>query len=204
MGVTLKKTRTRLPAEERKSGILTRAIDVFSANGYSSTDLQDIADDLGIAKGTIYLYFATKEALFLAAVDHAIQMLAENIDEEVKAVDSPVDKIKAIVAAHLRFFENHKAFAEMIGRERGEFRDRAESTYFRVLNENASHIEAILRYGVSDGTFRDIKIKKVTRILAHLLTGTIYTYFFTAKSSSIKSIINETSDLLLYGLMSNE
>ena len=56
--------RTRRPAEEREAQIIDAAFTAFAANGLDETRLDDIARLAGIAKGTIYLYFPNKEALF--------------------------------------------------------------------------------------------------------------------------------------------
>lgn len=193
--------RPKLDAEKRENEILIEAVNVFSKNGYRTTDLQKIADNLGIAKGTIYLYFKSKEKLFQTAVDYSTARLAERIEFEVLNTDSPLDRIKAIVRAHMLFFSEEYALAEIIARERGDFKDRAEKTYLRVFSENSVRIEDIIREGIKEGTFRKVNVKKATEILANLLTGTIYTYMFAKKNGNLDSAIDATTDILLNGLL---
>jgi AcrR family transcriptional regulator len=193
--------RPKLDAEKRENEILIEAVNVFSKNGYRTTDLQKIADNLGIAKGTIYLYFKSKEKLFQTAVDYSTARLAERIEFEVLNTDSPLDRIKAIVRAHMLFFSEEYALAEIIARERGDFKDRAEKTYLRVFSENSVRIEDIIREGIKEGTFRKVNVKKATEILANLLTGTIYTYMFAKKNGNLDGAIDATTDILLNGLL---
>lgn len=72
--------------EEHKQGLKRRivqaAIDHFSKNGYDSTKVDDIANTLGISKGTIYFYFGDKSGLFRAISDHFV----ENVKEELGAI----------------------------------------------------------------------------------------------------------------------
>ena len=56
---------------ERSLEILDAAVLTFAAHGYNQTDVQEIADRVGVGKGTVYRHFGNKEALFLAAVAHA-------------------------------------------------------------------------------------------------------------------------------------
>ena len=58
--------------EERREAILESATMLFSERGFQNTDVQAIADAIGLGKGTLYLYFPSKEALFFAAVNRAM------------------------------------------------------------------------------------------------------------------------------------
>ncbi|MGD9142100.1 MAG: helix-turn-helix domain-containing protein, partial [bacterium] len=79
MTKTRPRGRPRLDPSLRRREILEKAIRLFARNGYTRTDVQAVARSLGIAKGTVYLYFSSKRDLFLAAVEFAIKRLAERI-----------------------------------------------------------------------------------------------------------------------------
>ncbi|MFT3996282.1 MAG: helix-turn-helix domain-containing protein, partial [Asticcacaulis sp.] len=66
MSAILPKKRLRLSPDVRRDALLEAAYALFSANGYADTRMEDIAKAAGASKGTIYLYFPTKEALFEA------------------------------------------------------------------------------------------------------------------------------------------
>jgi len=197
---TKTRNRTRMAPEQRRLQILIESIGHFSRNGYHETDLQTIAASLEIAKGTIYLYFKTKEELFNTAVEHAVQALADSIHREVMAVDGPVDKIRAIVRVHYTFFYRQRELVQIIIRERGELLARAESTYHRVFQDNALHIENILRDGIRQKIFRKVNTEETTLILASLLTGSIFTHVYKNTRKAMETSIAATCDLLLKGL----
>ena len=82
-----KRTRKRSPkAEERRDAIVAAAIEEFAARGFGATRIDDIAARAGVAKGTIYLYFRDKVALFEGAPPDP--RLAEAI-EVVRAARQP-------------------------------------------------------------------------------------------------------------------
>src|SRR5262245_37795229 len=58
--------------ERRREEILARAIELFARDGYADLDLQILADDVGVGKGTLYRYFGSKQELFLAAADRVM------------------------------------------------------------------------------------------------------------------------------------
>src|SRR5690349_20366470 len=72
----------RLPAE-RPGTILSAALDAFVENGFAATRLEDIAERAGVSKGTLYLYFENKEALFKAAVRENIVPALERAERRM-------------------------------------------------------------------------------------------------------------------------
>ena len=69
------KTARRLPMEERREAILNAALKEFSERGFEGARLEDVASLAGVAKGTLYLYFADKEAIFEELLKNAAQPL---------------------------------------------------------------------------------------------------------------------------------
>jgi len=194
--------RPKLDPSLRRREILENAIELFAQSGYTGTDVQAVALSLGIAKGTVYLYFSSKRELFLAAVEYAIKRLAERIDEEVRQVSGPVEKMKALVAAHFRFFDEDEPLAEVIVREGGEFRAHAENTYYSIYAQNAGRLEDIVRNGVKLGVFRRTSPKETGQILANLLSGTIYTHLYGHETGKVADTIEATTEFLLHGIAS--
>lgn len=199
---TKRRGRPRGDPSLRRREILENSIDLFAQSGYTGTDVQAVALSLGIAKGTVYLYFSSKRELFLAAVEYAIKRLAERIDEEVRHVSGPVEKMKALVGAHFRFFDEDEPLAEVIVREGGEFRAHAENTYYSIYAQNAGRLEDIVRDGIKLGVFRKTNPRETSEILANLLSGTIYTHLYGHKKGKVADAIEATTEFLLHGITS--
>jgi TetR/AcrR family transcriptional regulator len=79
------RVRRSAETDERRSRIIEAAMNRFSQHGYRASHVEDIAHEVGVAKGTVFLDFGSKEGLFLAAYQHAVQMLPAWLDapEEV-------------------------------------------------------------------------------------------------------------------------
>src|SRR5687768_8563012 len=90
--------------ERRREEILAAATKDFARLGYAGTDLQGIADRLSVGKGTVYRYFPTKEALFLAAADRGMRLLNDRTNVAAEKARRPFDKIILATHAYLRFF----------------------------------------------------------------------------------------------------
>src|SRR5690348_12665409 len=83
--------------ERRREQILDAATAVFARAGYPNTDVQEIADRLGLSKGTVYRYFPSKQDLFFAAVDRGIRRLHEAVTAAGAAEADPLDRIAGAV-----------------------------------------------------------------------------------------------------------
>src|SRR5947208_2067137 len=88
----------------RRAQILDTAAKVFAGLGFAATDVQVIADRIGIGKGTIYRYFPTKEALFLAAVERGLEELTEQMDRQMAEETDPLEHLRRAVRTYLGFF----------------------------------------------------------------------------------------------------
>src|SRR5258708_16501064 len=77
----------RMAPEARREAILKAALSVFAAHGFEAARLEDVAARAGVAKGTLYLYFRDKEALFEALVRSAVSPLLEHMDRIATAPD---------------------------------------------------------------------------------------------------------------------
>src|SRR5262245_36807480 len=83
----------RLSSEERRAQILTAALAVFGAKGYHGTTTDDVARAASVSQPYVVRLFGTKEALFLAALDEALQRLLGAFDDAVAAeTDEPIEK----------------------------------------------------------------------------------------------------------------
>jgi AcrR family transcriptional regulator len=94
--------------------ILETAIGIFASKGYHNTTMQDIADALSIAKGTIYEYFPNKEDLFLAVYDMWMDEYEQAMNDAVDDHFDPVSKADALIDTTVEFYEKHARYAPLL------------------------------------------------------------------------------------------
>ena len=83
-------TKTNTKRDERRAEILDVATRLFAERGYANCDMSTISSDLGIAKGTVYLYFKSKEELFLSSVESGIdsmQAAIQSVSRKAQGLD---------------------------------------------------------------------------------------------------------------------
>lgn len=104
----------------RREEIVQAAIKIFSRRGFEAARAEDIAHAAKIAKGTLYLYFRSKEALYSAAIAHAVQELQALSAQHVEAADTFAAKLTAAISVRLQFWTEHQELYRLLltlGRE---------------------------------------------------------------------------------------
>jgi AcrR family transcriptional regulator len=92
----------------RRQEILDIAADLFATHGFEATTVTDVARSANLKKASLYHYFPSKNAIFLAVLAEGIDDLLENSRQAVGIAD-PVERLDALLAAHLRNFEHKLA-----------------------------------------------------------------------------------------------
>ena len=100
----------KLATEQRRDSILQAARAVFARQGYANTVVDDIAAHAGIAKGTVYLYFPSKEQIYLAALLDEARQLDADSRAAMNAAATWRDKLSAYLRVRLDYFEAHQDF----------------------------------------------------------------------------------------------
>lgn len=189
-------------AARRQEEILEVATKVFACQGYQNADLQEVADVLGVAKGTLYRYFPSKKDLFLACVDHGRHRLGEQVMNSLTVSDDPLKTIAAAIRAFFAFFDAHPELVELIIQERAEFRDRNKHTYFfQCEKSDDDPWEALISQPIRAGRMRSVPVKRVTDVLSNLVYGTMFSNYFTGRHESLEAQTDDILDVVFNGLL---
>ena len=198
-----KRGRPRIPGLEdrRREEILAVATHEFARRGFPGTDLQIVADRLGVGKGTVYRYFDSKEALFLAAADRGMRLLKETSDRESGKGKDSIDRIIRATHAYLRFFDTHPEFVELIVQERAEFMDRSRPTYFAHSDVNVKPWKRLLQDLIDEGHLRKIPVDRITDVFSGVLYGAIFTNYFESRRRSPERQAEDILDVIFRGIL---
>jgi len=212
MGTPSMKTKAKPRGRPKDAALTTRrceeilevATRLFATRGYPGTDLQVVADELGVGKGTIYRYFDTKEALFLAAVDRAIRRLSDQVYADMAKVADPLEQVAVAARSYLAFFDTHPECIELLIQERAEFRDRKKPTYFEHREANIGRWHELFRGLVAAGRVRDMPIRDITDAISDLLYGTIFTNYFAGRKEPLEVQAQRVLNVVFCGILSDE
>lgn len=151
--------RWRRRKEARPGEILEAALDLFAEKGFAATKLAEVAKRAGVSKGTVYLYFESKEALFQALVK---EMVLPHIEQSEHTVDeyegATVDLMSGLVQFWLDNIIHTKVcgIPKLVIAEAKNFPEIAKFYVDNVVNRGTAMVERILQRGVDRKEF-DIK-----------------------------------------------
>ncbi len=143
--------------EARPAEIIVAAMRLWNERGFAATRLEDVAAGAGIAKGTIYRYFPSKEALFEAALEERIAATMDRAKDMAQGFDGPTEVMRA------RFFDTIRAelveagssvFLRVLLSERHRFPDLVARYEKVALARGMTTVRAILAAGVARGELR--------------------------------------------------
>ena len=140
-------SKQKVVAELRRNEIISAAKKIFASKGYDATSMDEIAKQAQLAKGTLYLYFDSKDAIYQAVVQYALNKLSALTEEHVNQQPGFPAKLAAFISIRIAFWHEHQQLYRIIlsiNRE-GQHRKRSIAwqqqavQYLRDLYEQAAN-----------------------------------------------------------------
>lgn len=100
-------------SNHKHTAILDAAYELFGSGGFYETKMSEIAEQAGIAKGTVYLYFKSKEELFMAVTRRDCEGFLQQLQEKLKASDTLAGKLSIIAKHHLYYYFERKRHTKL-------------------------------------------------------------------------------------------
>tara|TARA_R110002167_G_scaffold19978_19_gene73282 strand:+ start:171 stop:797 length:627 start_codon:yes stop_codon:yes gene_type:complete len=193
--------------EARPAEILQAALQEFARNGLAATRLEDIARRAGIAKGTIYRYFDSKEELFIAVIRSRIVLSLDDFNQMINQFPGPTDALLRLVLTGIyREFvgTDIAALMRILISEGQRFPGLVDLYYDEVISIGVSMLSHIIQRGLERGEFRDSAAAREPRlIMAPAIMAALWRLTFNSQDPlSVDDFLNAHIDLVLHGLNS--
>jgi AcrR family transcriptional regulator len=167
MQATQSPPRRRVQKLHRREEILAAAFEVFAANGYEATRIDDVAAKAGIAKGTIYLYFRDKEQLFRAVVRSLPQKRFDAIAGGFKGTAEQLLR-ELLSRMYSQIIRNDKvcSIVRLLIAESGRFPQLTEIYHREIIAPGMKAVRQALMQGIASGEFRKTAATEFPQLLA--------------------------------------
>jgi TetR/AcrR family transcriptional regulator, fatty acid metabolism regulator protein len=186
---------------EKPQQIIDAAIRVFARTGYYNSRVSDIAREAGIASGTIYLYFKTKEEILVTLFREKMAGFVAHQRRELAGQLGPVVKIRKLVEVHFSVLEQSPELAEVVQVEL-----RQGNKFFRgaSAHEVSAYFEliaAVLEEGVAAGCFRsDLPVKVATKVLFGAMDQMATSWVLGKRGYRLADTADEVATIFLKGV----
>lgn len=159
--------------EARPGELLDAALDLFVEKGFAATRSEEVAQRAGVSKGTLFLYFPTKEDLFKAVVRENISgKVSEGFEELEKFTGSSAELLAHLMNMWWERFGSTKAsgLTKLMTSEATNFPELATFYHHEVIEPNHRLIQSVIQRGVDRGEFRPVDMDyAVYSVLAPLI-----------------------------------
>ena len=184
--------------------IVSAAAKVFRTKGYHAATVRDIAEEVGILKGSLYHHFASKEELLYLVVKEPIAQMYRAIAEIAAADLAATEKLLRAISAHLEAFDRHYPHLFVYLREREAVKRRFREMIGFSPKEYYRCWQQILQEGVENGEFRsDFDIQVTSYGLLGMLNWSCEWYDPQGRLS-IQEVAEEFTALALASLAAND
>lgn len=193
-----------VPKSDRERDILLAATRLFAREGFAQTDVQHIADAVGIGKGTVYRTFGNKDCLFVAAARYARTRVMDEVDTAAAVAMDPLDHWRRGLKAFLNFFDENPDVVELLIEERSLSRGQRVATFFDTKGPRSERWRAVFRQLIDTGVLRDLPIEQIEQAISCYLFGTLFVNYFAGRPQPLGQQFDSLFDILLRGLATHE
>lgn len=172
----LGKTKKEVVTEFRCTEILEAAKQVFARKGFHDATMDDVAEEAGVAKGTLYLYFRSKREIFVEALRQGCIMLHEETCRRMDLAPTTAEKLRAFIETRMDYSDTNRPFFRLYYTEfsnllaspsvvRPEFQD--------LYEQQAALLREVLADGIARGEIRSRNLPALTRVVFDTIRGAI-------------------------------
>ena len=182
-----------------KRKIFEASMKLFAEKGYDATSIEEITSTVGVAKGTLYYHFSSKEEIFNFLVEEGVKLLKNSIEIKTQKLEKTMDKLKAIVLIEIKIMAKYEDFMTILLSQiwGNEPRNIACKKY--VL-EYIKIVEKIVDEGIKKGEVIQGDAELIaTEIFGTTCSSLVYK-LKTGRSIDTKQIYLEYEKTLLRGL----
>ncbi|MDD2920715.1 MAG: TetR/AcrR family transcriptional regulator [Anaerolineales bacterium] len=189
-------------SDERKNQIINAAEGIFRKKGFEEARMDDIAEETGLSKGTLYLYFKSKDDLIIAILDRIFQrefQAFEKLDlssvTSTKAVDLFVDTVMKDIKLMLKMMPIAYQFLALA------FRNTVVQKALKIyLNRYMDILIPIIQRGIDSGEFRKVDAREVAIVSGAIIEGTMLLWIYDKSLVEPEKHIRSGMRLLLEGV----
>src|SRR5215468_2585652 len=189
---------------DKPQQIIDAAIRVFARNGYYNSRVSDIAREAGIASGTIYLYFKTKDEILVSLFRDKMAEWVAFARREIAREADPVAKIRRLVALHFSVLEQNPALAEVVQIELRQGHKFFRGASAHEVSAYFDLIGSILEEGVAAGRFEPaLPVKVATKVLFGAMDQVATSWVLGKRGYKLTEAAEAVATIFLKGVIRN-
>uniref|UniRef100_A0A7V3ZZ40 TetR/AcrR family transcriptional regulator n=1 Tax=candidate division WOR-3 bacterium TaxID=2052148 RepID=A0A7V3ZZ40_UNCW3 len=171
---------------DTRERILIAARDVFGKKGFYETKMEDIAREAGVAKGTLYLYFQSKEELYQCLIKEGIKYFIHRLKEAIEVHDALEDKIRALIKTLILLIEENRDFIVRMVYEIplvNLWNDRIKNAILEEQKEFTEFLKSLIEGSLKKGLIYEGNVDILSNALIGMVMRPIFNSFMNGTIS---------------------
>lgn len=182
-----------------KRKIFETSMKLFAEKGYDATSIEEITATVGVAKGTLYYHFASKEEIFNFLVEEGIKLLQNSIDIKTSKLTNYIDKIKAIVLIEIKIVLKYEdiitiLLSQFYGKEARNQKCQ------KHIYEYISKIEEIVKEGIEQRQIKQGDPKAIASEIYGLICSSLVYKLRNQQNFEVMKLYKEFENTVIEGL----
>ena len=192
---------TRSDRADKRDALLRAAITTFAARGFFNAQVADVARTAGVAAGTVYLYFRSKDDLLISIFERTMKEAIAEGRDTIAGLDAPLEQLRAIARLHLDRMSRDRDLAVVFQvelRQSTKFMERFSATHLR---EYLGIIRDVIARGQAAGTFgRGVNPTLASKLLFGMLDEMATNWILSRRRYSLAAEADAIVDLFVHGI----
>ena len=186
---------------DKPQQIIEAAVRVFARKGYYNSRVSDIAREAGIAAGTIYLYFKTKDDILVTLFRDKMAEFVGALRKAIAGEPDPASKIRRLVSLHFCMLEENPQLAEVVQVELRQGQKFFRGASSQEIGAYFALIGSVLEEGVAEGRFRSsLPVKVATKMLFGAMDQMATSWVLGKRGYRLADTADAVAEIFLQGV----
>ena len=182
-----------------KRKIFETSMKLFAEKGYDATSIEEITATVGVAKGTLYYHFSSKEEIFNFLVEEGIKLLQNSIDIKTSKFTNYIDKIKAIILIQIKIVVKYEDLITILLSQFWGHETRHQKCQKHIL-EYVNKIEKIVEKGIKAGEIKQGNPQAIASEIYGLICSSLVYKARSEEKIEIDKLFKEFENTVVEGL----
>ena len=186
-----------------KRKIFEASMKLFAEKGYDATSIEEITATVGVAKGTLYYHFSSKEEIFNFLVEEGIKLLQNSIDIKTSKLPNYIDKLKAIILIQIKIVVKYEdiitiLLTQFLGKKARN--QKCKKLVYEYINK----IEEIVKEGIKKGQIKQGNSQAIASEIYGLICSSLVYKLRNNGQIEIMKLYKEFENTIIQGLKIDE
>ena len=186
-----------------KRKIFETSMKLFAEKGYDATSIEDITATVGVAKGTLYYHFSSKEEIFNFLIEEGIKLLQNSVDIKTSKHNNYIDKINAIVLIQIKIVAKYENIITILLSQFWGTKERNKKCQDLVY-QYIGQIEKIVQEGIEKGEIKKGDTRAIASEIYGLICSTLVYQKRERENMNIMQLYHEYENTVINGLRNKQ